>query len=309
MVENRAAPRCVLDLKAVLGEGPVWLPQDGTVWFVDIPQARIHRFEPGSGAHRTWNAPDRVAFLLPLDDGGFLCGMPDGLRRFDPVTGLFSPPHAVEADLPGNRLNDGTVDALGRIWFGSMDDAEQEASGGIYGIAARDGTLRVTRYDEGYVVSNGPAVSPDGRTLYACDSSRQTIYAFDIADDGRLMEKRLFARLEQGYPDGITADSEGGLWCCVFGGGRAMRFAPDGSVTDVVPFPCTYVTKLALGGEDRRTAYVTTARRDLTTEQAAREPEAGGVFTFRVTVPGQAQCSFRMQADQGLPTGDHPLAG
>lgn len=288
-------PACVLDIAAQLGEGPIWVAEEGAVWFVDIPQSRIHRFTPENCAHQSWQAPNRVAFIVPDAQGGFVCGLPDGLHHFDPASGVFTSVLPVEKAKPGNRLNDAAVSSAGALWFGTMHDGETLPAGALYRLTREDGSaggLHLSLHDEGYTVSNGPALSADGQTLYACDSPRQMIFAFDVTPQGSLRNKRIFATLDEGYPDGITVDEAGGLWCCVYGGGRAMRFAPDGQVTDIVRLPASFVTKLTLGGKDRRMAYVTTGRRNLSDAALAHQPQAGGLFAFRVSVPGLPQYAF-----------------
>ncbi|MBS1052199.1 SMP-30/gluconolactonase/LRE family protein [Gluconobacter kondonii] len=287
-------PECLLDLHATLGEGPIWIASEKSLYFVDIPEARIHRFTPATEVHESWSAPDRVAFLLPVEDGTFLAGMPDGLRRFDPKNGTFSDHKLVEPEKPGNRLNDGCVDPQGRLWFGTMDDGEEQPSGSIYRVVHERAALNLSHHDEGYTVSNGPAVSPCGKTLYVCDSPEQTIYAFDIQPDGELANERVFARLEQGYPDGIVTDSEGTLWCGVWGGSRVMRFRPDGTALPSIPMPVTNVTKVAFGGDDLKTVFVTTARKGLDAETLTKEPQAGSLFVFRTDVAGAPQQVFRL---------------
>lgn len=287
-------PECILDLRATLGEGPVWIAGEKSLYFVDILEAKIHRFTPSSRDHQTWSAPDRVAFLLPVADGTFLAGMPDGLRRFDPRTGSFSDHTIVEAEKLRNRLNDGCVDPQGHVWFGTMDDGEENPSGSIYRVVHDESGLHITHHDEGYTVSNGPAVSPCGKVLYVCDSPEQTIYAFDIKEDGDLANERVFARLDHGYPDGIVTDSEGTVWCGTWGGGRVARFKPDGTELPPIPMPVTNVTKVAFGGDDLKTVFVTTARKGLEAETLEKEPQAGSLFAFRTDVPGVPQQVFRL---------------
>jgi len=287
-------PRCVLDLRATLGEGPVWVQAEKALYFVDIREARVHRFVPETGAHESWRAPGPIGFVLPVADGTFLAGLQDGLHRFDPKTGIFDRHTAIEPDRPGNRLNDGCVDIEGRLWFGTMDNQEEAPTGSIYRVVHGKDGLRLSRHDEGYTVSNGPAVSPDGRTLYVCDSPEQTIFAFDLDAEGMPANRRVFAKFEHGYPDGIVTDSEGNLWCGTWGGGQVTRLRPDGSALPPIKLPCTNVTKVAFGGEDWKTVFVTTARKGLTAEQLEKEPQAGSVFAFRSGIAGNPQNAFRL---------------
>lgn len=291
-------PTCLLDFRATLGEGPVWVASEGAFYFVDILERRAYRYTLATGRLQGWDTPDRTGFLLPVNDGTFLAGLPDGLHRFDPKTGYFSHACTVEPDYPGNRLNDGCVDPQGRIWFGTMDDGEERDTGSLYRVEQKDGSLSVSHWDGGYTISNGPALSPCGKILYACDSPHQRVYAYDIDETGNLTNKRIFVTFTKGYPDGVVVDSQGNLWCGTWAGGQVTRFRPDGTEMEPIALPVSNVTKVAFGGDDSRTVFVTTARKGLSLEALAKEPQAGGVFAFRTDIPGQIQRTFHLHAQQ-----------
>lgn len=276
---------CIWPLGCTLGEGPLWW--QGAVWFTDIKEKSVHRFDPESGQKQSWHAPSEVGFLAPLENGHFIAGTKTGLYDFDPARGDFVLICSVEPGRPSNRLNDGAVDCDGRLWFGSMDDDETQASGMLYRF--HRGSL--TAMDSGYVITNGPAFSPDGRTLYHTDTLKRCIYAFDLGADGALTNKRVFALIEEGagYPDGPVVDSEGCLWTGLFGGWEARRYAPDGRLLQRFAFPVANVTKLAFGGENLTTVYATTARKGLDANALEAQPLAGGLFRFEASVCGQPQ--------------------
>jgi sugar lactone lactonase YvrE len=193
----------------------------------------------------------------------------------------------------GNRLNDGFVDAEGRLWFGSMHDAELAPTGGLYRLEPGGAPELV---DDGYCITNGPAASPDGRILYHTDTLDRVIYAFDLAADGRLSRKRVLAWIERprGYPDGPVVDAEGCLWTGLFGGWGLERYSPNGELIDRIELPCANVTKAAFGGEDLCTLYITTARKGLDETALADQPLAGGLYAVRVEVPGLPQNEVRL---------------
>ncbi|MFT3996513.1 MAG: SMP-30/gluconolactonase/LRE family protein [Asticcacaulis sp.] len=299
-------PTCILDLKATLGEGPVWSARDHALWFVDIKQKRVHRYAPDTGAHRTFHAPSEPGFLAPKQHGGFVVGCKTGLFDFDPVTGAFTLLSHVEPGLPTNRLNDGFVDAKGRLWFGSMDDDEERPTGRLYRYDARG--LKVM--DADYVITNGPAISPDGRTLYHNDTLKKHIYAFDLDEAGDIANKRLFAQLDadgprsnsesdsatkntgahgEGYMDGPLVDSAGNVWVGLFFGWGVHVYAPDGRLIRKVDLPVSNVTKIAFGGHDLKTVYATTAAKGLSADDLKQQPLAGGLFSFRSDIAGQPQ--------------------
>lgn len=273
---------CVWPLGALLGEGPLWWA--GALWFTDIKARKIHRFDPPTGAGKSWSSPSETGFLAPRRSGHFLAGTRTGLMDFDPASGHFTPLCEVEPTRPANRLNDGAVDPEGRLWFGSMDDAESRSTGMLYRF--HRGSL--APMDSGYVITNGPAFSPDGRVLYHTDTLERRIYAFDLGRDGALSNKRVFVEIEEGagYPDGPSVDSEGCLWTGLFAGWAVRRYDPAGRLVQTVPFPVANITKIAFGGEDLTTVYATTAAKGLDAAGLKAQPLAGGLFTFAAPVPG-----------------------
>ena len=278
-------PRNVWPLAAELGEGPVWVERDRALWFVDIKKQQIHRYDPASGARRSWDAPEQVGFILPAERGGFVAGLQSGLYHFDDNSGAFDLIVKVDEDLPANRLNDGTVDPKGRIWFGTMDNQERDRSGAFYCFA----NGKLTRTAIGNIaITNGPAVSPDGRILYVVDTLRGTIDAVDIDDDGTLGERRSYVRIDpsEGHADGPTIDAEGCVWISLYAGWEARRYSPTGELIERVRFPVANITKIAFGGDDLRTVYATTARQLLSREDIAKQPEIGDLFEFTADVPG-----------------------
>lgn len=286
-------PECLWDLGATLGEGAYWDTPTGSVWFTDIKRRHIHRFDPATGNRESWDAPDQPGFALPRTSGGLVVGMPHGLHHFDPGTGSFTLLQAVEEDRSGNRMNDGFPDPQGHLWFGSMDDAEEAPTGALYrwnGAAVPD------RREDGIIITNGPAQSPDGTILYHTDTLDRSTWAYRLNQDGTIADKRLFAQIEDGagYPDGMAVDNEGCVWIALFAGWGIRRYAPDGTLLGKVSFPVANVTKLAFGGDDLRTVYATTAAKGLSDAERAAQPLAGGLFTFRSPVAGLP--SYRVRA-------------
>ncbi|MEI9992452.1 MAG: SMP-30/gluconolactonase/LRE family protein [Rhizomicrobium sp.] len=268
-------PECVWPVAAMLGEGPLWSPAEQALWFVDIKKNHIHRYEPATGAKRTYDAPSSPGFLSP-DGDGFIVGLKDGLYRFDPRDGGFALLHRVDADKPGNRINDGARDAAGRLWFGTMDNGEEALTGRLYRLDA-DGPTVV---ESDICITNGPCSSPDGKIFYHTDTLKRTIYAYDLGADGDLSNKRVFTVIEEGagYPDGSIVDAEGCLWVGLFAGWAARRYSPQGKLLSTVRFPCANITKLAFAGP--ATVYAITAWKGLDDKARAEQPLAGGLFRF-----------------------------
>jgi sugar lactone lactonase YvrE len=172
-----------------------------------------------------------------------------------------------------------------------MHDPECEPTGALHRLD-RDGLVAV---DRDYVITNGPAISPDGRTLYHTDTLRRLIYAFDL-DGCTLSNRRIFATIEDGagYPDGPAVDAEGCVWTGLFGGWGLRRYAPTGEQLAFIRFPCANVTKPAFGGPELKTLYATTAWKGLSAAERAGQPLAGGLFRFAVDTPGLPQNELRL---------------
>ncbi len=281
---------CVWDLKATLGEGPIW--HDRALWFVDIKGHKIHRYEPTRGDAHVFNVPEPVTFLAPIaNTPHLLIGLKSGLYRFHPALGLQLLTQ-VEDPALDNRTNDATVDFHGRLWFGTMHDGETEKTGSLYRMDAEG----LARMDKGVCITNGPCISPDGKTFYHTDTLEKTIWAYDLSLTGMLSNKRVFVRLsiDDVYPDGSVVDSEGHLWTALWGGGAVIRISPAGEVVHRVELPAPNVTKVAFGGPDLKTLYITTARKGLSDETLAQYPLAGGLFAVPVHVAGQPQYEVRL---------------
>lgn len=268
----------------ITGESPLWDHRTGMLHWVDIRGPAILTFDPRTGATTRIPVAEEVGFVaLTAVPGRLVAGMQSGLFLVDLVTTTASPLIDVEADKPGNRINDGTVAPDGAVLFGTLD-RDYQAPSGTYWRYAKG---RLTHLGGAAIVTNGPAVSGDGSTVLTVDSVALTITRQRYRD-GVLAPQGTFATFPMGHgvPDGAAFDSEGFVWIAHYGGGRLSRFRPDGTVERSISVPAMQVTKCAFGGPDLRTLYITTAayRRSL-----ADEPLAGCLFKTTVDVPGLPQ--------------------
>ena len=216
-------PRLVWPVGALLGEGPAWFPDEGALRFVDIKGGKLHRYVPETGLKETATFDGQPSFIVSAGAGQCLIG--SGCQLL-PVAhdGVVGPPVAEVIMPTHNRTNDATVDCHGRLWFGTMDDSERLPTGAIYCLDK--GTLH--RMGGEAVVTNGPAISRDGATLYHVDSGRRTIWRHRVGDGPRLEGGEVFLQLTEsdGYPDGIVLDSEDCLWVAFWDGWGVRRYAP-----------------------------------------------------------------------------------
>lgn len=277
---------CIWQIQALLGEGPLWVAQENALYWVDILNQQVHRLEPASGQKRTWTFDEPITSLALRQSGGFVGTVPDGFVTINFDTQTTAPIVLPEKHLPGNRFNDGKVDGNGRFWAGSMNKQEKEASGTLYRL---DPDLSLHTLDEGYIITNGPAFSLDGQTMYHNDSAIGFVYAFDLHKDGMLAGKRPFQQLifaKDGAPDGMTVDSENCLWLAHYGGARLTRFAPTGEILETVPLPVPNVTSCTFGGPELDTLYITTASQNMLPAELEKYPLSGSLFAYQPGVKG-----------------------
>lgn len=274
----------------MLGEGPVWVEREAALYWLDIKGLKVFRFD-GNGDVRAWPTPFRIGSIAPRADGGFIAGTERGIALVDLHRGEFEIVAEPETDYPDNRFNDGKVDRSGRFWAGSMDDTEKSAAGTLYRI---DRDLGVSPIDGGYRVTNGPAFSPSGEIMYHNDSARRVTYAFDLDPEGSASNRREFIHhgAGEGYPDGMTVDSEGCLWIAFWDGWCVRRFSPEGECLATIEMPVSRPTSCAFGGINLDTLFITSARIGLDEGQLSREPQAGGLFVANAEVRGIAEQAF-----------------
>ncbi len=286
--EALPAPACQL------GESPFWHPDEGALYWCDIPGQALHRWVQAGGQHTQWSFDCEPASCAPLVGGGLLLAMRDGLWRFDTTTGQRH--HLADApyDTALLRFNDGKADPQGRFWVGSMYEPRTERAAALYRWAGG----RLDRMAGDITLSNGLAWSPDGRTMLWTDTTAHRIHAFDFDPaSGNLSRQRPFVdfapRLPDqpladyaGRPDGAAVDSAGTYWVAMYEGQRLVRLAPDGTRLADLPLPVRCATMPCFGGHDLRTLFITTARANRPADELAAQPLAGHVLTLRVDDPG-----------------------
>ena len=288
--ELRGAVECVWDARATLGEGTYWSSLSQALWWVDILERRLHRWEPAPATRRTWQFDEEVSAVAERADGhGLIVTLRRGFASVDPNVEPTEPRYLYRpAEEPaGNRFNDGKCDRQGRFWAGTMDFACQARTGALYRY---DPSGVCVRHALGYAVTNGPTWSLDQRTLYVNDTVGGRVHAYDFdAATGALSRPRVWRSFaaDDGVPDGMTTDALGRVWIAHWGGGCVSCHDPDsGAELGRVGLPTRHVTNCTFGGPQLRTLFITTARTGLSAQALQDEPLAGGLFAVDVATPG-----------------------
>ena len=271
---------CIQKVDAQLGETPLWDARTNQLWWIDIEQPRLWRLDPSTGETSSLPQPGTYLGSLALTQSGRQLVA----RDLDLVIldGAAATPFASTPDeiMPQTRLNDGRVDAKGRLWIGTMDNALSNGFGSLYRVDT-DGTMH--RQLNNVIVSNGIAFDPGGRHMYFTDTRRYITWKLTLDEAGdTVTDREVFADYSAtgDRPDGACIDADGCLWQAFFAGGKVVRYAPDGRIDREIALPATNPTCLCFGGPDLKTLFVTTAFKFLTPEQLAREPLAGSVFAI-----------------------------
>ncbi|WP_339522825.1 SMP-30/gluconolactonase/LRE family protein [Pseudomonas sp. EA_35y_Pfl2_R111] len=289
----------ILDARNATGESPVWSAAEQALYWVDIPAKRLHRWSAADGQSQSWLAPQMLGCIARSSDGGWIAGMQSGLFHLHPqADGQLSSRLLCEVEhaRPGMRFNDGRCDRQGRFWAGSMllDMAAAAPVGAMYRYSAsQDEPLNAQL--SGFIVPNGLAFSPDGRTMYLSDShpSVQAIWTFDYdIDSGKPHNRQLFVDMREhpGRPDGAAVDADGCYWICGNDAGQIHRFTPDGRLDRSLTVPVKKPTMCAFGGRNLDTLYVASIRPDGI--DLADQPLAGGVFALNPGVTGLEEPHF-----------------
>jgi sugar lactone lactonase YvrE len=276
-----AAEAEVINPEASFPEGPLW--HDGQLYYVEY----------GAGTGMTWDGEANAqvwqqdgcgpSAVVAAGDGNFLvtCYDANSLVRITPAGDTVETLSEDRAGQPLVGPNDAVLDAKGGVYFSASGiwDVAAPVDGRIFYLAP-DGTITEVANDIHY--SNGLALSPDGRTLYASEMAAQRVLRFEVNDDGTLGARYLFVRLGDlaadpaGVdiymgPDGLKTDATGNLYIAQFEGGRVLVTDPDGSLVRILLVPAPYVTNLTFG-ETEDTVFVTAA------SDAWSEPYPGQVY-------------------------------
>lgn len=271
---------------ALTGELPLWDDERKVLWWIDIQGQRLFSYSPENQNVQAFPVASQIGVIALGESGQLVLGMEDGLWLFSPEEVQFDPLCQIEAEITDNRLNDGKVDPYGRLWFGSMNRVHLGAPTGSLYCRDQEGKIHPAKTD--IQVPNGICFSPDGRILYFTDSPRQKIYSYDLsADSVSLSNEKLVYEYEgDAKPDGICADTEGGLWVAVVGAGRVDRLHANGTLDFSISVPVSRPTMPLIGGPTNTTLFITSQRRFLSPGDLTEQPHAGGLMSVDVDFQG-----------------------
>ena len=283
------APHVLIPCANKLGESVVWHQATQRLIWLDLLDPAIFIHEDGDQAQRRGlplEAP--LGALVAAEDPDIMViTHHGGIVTYRISDGVIRPFGNPEGKRDAVAYNDGKVDRFGRFWVGTSHIDEKDPRGALWCVLPSG---EATLGDVGFAVSNGPACSPDGRTLYFNDTLGRRTLRYEISPNDTYPRNRTILTQydsEEGYPDGITVDAEGCLWVAHWEGGRITRLSPEGERLQTYKFPVSNVTSLCFGGQTYERLFVTTAK-----DPRKEEPEAGHLFVLEAGVRGLPEPLF-----------------
>ena len=283
-------PEIIVDQRCVTGECPLWHPDEQRLYWVDIPSAKLFRYDPKDGTHETFDVGEPVGGFTIQQDGALLLFMAHGAVRLW-RNGFIG---TVIEELPeerNNRFNDVIADPEGRVFCGVM--STEERAGRLYRLD-HDGTIMPLL--DGIGTSNGMGFTPDRKAMYYTDTRRHEIYLFDYdRASGDISNRRVFVKVPdgEGKPDGLTVDADGCVWSARWDGHCLVRYSAGGELLTRIEFPVRRVSCATFGGPDYMDMFVTTAGGNDTSENGEHagalfhlDPGVRGVREFRSRITG-----------------------
>jgi D-xylonolactonase len=281
-------PTLIADYNCVTGEGPLWHPEEGRLYWTDIPTGRMFRYDPQTGQHEQFYSGDVVGGFTLQEDGALLLFMARGAVKIWRDGTLTTVIDELEGETD-SRFNDVSADPAGRVFCGTM--SSDSHAGRLYRLDP-DGSIRAVV--EGVGTSNGMGFTLDRSQMYHTDTRAHEIYLYDYDQEtGEISNRRVFVHVsddDPGRPDGMTVDAEGCVWSARWEGNCVVRYAPDGTEDRRITFPAKKITSIAFGGPDYTDMYVTSAGGD---NKAENGPGAGALFHLNLGIRGLPE--FRSQ--------------
>ena len=251
----------------ILGEGITYSSDSDNLFWLDINnQSKLYKLNLGNDEREIFELPEIVTATSIKSQYEIILVSNNGISLFDLQTKRFIKKISIEDNIPKTRSNDGASDALGRMWFGTMQNNFDE-NGNDISINQNIGKLykvdinkKITLVEEGLGIPNTFVWSPDNSKFYFTDTSNGKILNYDFhLETGELSNKKELFNFNRGHPDGSTIDTDGCIWNCRWGGSCVVRFTPTGEVDQIIEMPVENITNCVFGGKDMKTLFITTA--------------------------------------------------
>jgi len=255
------------DCNNSLGEGITYSSSNNNLYWLDIGNvSKLYSLDLSSNKKEIFELPEIVTATSIKSQNELILATTNGLKLFNTSNKKFESVVNIENQQSLTRSNDGASDALGRFWFGTMQNNFDKNGNGIplkenigklYKV---DTNKKISVVEEGLGIPNTFVWSPDNTNFYFTDTLNGTLLSYDFElESGELSNKKNFATFDRGHPDGSTIDTDGCVWNCRWGGSCIVRFTPSGKVDQIIEMPVQNITNCIFGGSDMKTLFITTA--------------------------------------------------
>ncbi|MDC0216720.1 SMP-30/gluconolactonase/LRE family protein [Pelagibacteraceae bacterium] len=255
------------DCNNSLGEGITYSSSNNNLYWLDIGNiSKLYSLDLSSNKKEIFELPEIVTATSIKSQNELILATTNGLKLFNTSNEKFESVVNIENQQSLTRSNDGASDALGRFWFGTMQNNFDKNGNGIplkenigklYKV---DTNKKISVVEEGLGIPNTFVWSPDNTNFYFTDTLNGTILSYDFElESGELSNKKNFATFDRGHPDGSTIDTDGCVWNCRWGGSCIVRFTPSGKVDQIIEMPVQNITNCVFGEKDMKTLFITTA--------------------------------------------------
>ena len=260
----------LVDCNNSLGEGITYSSSNNNLYWLDIGNvSKLYSLDLSSNKKEIFELPEIVTATSIKSQNELILATTNGLKLFNTSNKKFESVVNIENQQSLTRSNDGASDALGRFWFGTMQNNFDKNGNGIP-IKENIGKLykvdtnkKISVIEEGLGIPNTFVWSPDNKHFYFTDTLNGTILSYNFElESGELSNKKNFATFDRGHPDGSTIDTDGCVWNCRWGGSCIVRFTPSGKVDQIIEMPVQNITNCVFGGKDMKTLFITTASND-----------------------------------------------
>ena len=293
MLIKNSKPICIWKNKSLLGEGTLWVPTLNSIFFVDIKKKKIFILNTKTKRKKIFRVNKEIGFVTHIKENVFILGSKSELRIVNLKNKKIIFSTKIEPRLINNRINDGKTDSVGRLWFGTMDNFERKKnSGSLYCL---DNSLKLHKIDSKYYITNGPAFL-NKNNFYHTDSGRRIIYKIKINSKFQIVKKSIFIKFskKEGSPDGMTTDIKNNLWVCHYHGACISAYDLKGTKIHQIYLPVKNVTNCTFGDLKNDELFISTARKDMNSNELKKYPLSGSLFRVKMNVKGKKTTSFKI---------------
>ena len=288
-------PNVIWKAKTFLGEGVFWVPSHKKVYFVDIKKKKIFIFNTLNNRKSIIKVDKEIGFLAHIKNNIFILGLKRELRIVNLRSKKIIKSIDIEKKILNNRLNDGKVDLVGRLWFGTMDSLERNIKNGS--LYCLDKNFNLNKVDSNYIITNGPAFLSKN-IFYHTDSRLKMVYKIKIDNNYKIINKKIFIQFDKnnGSPDGMTLDNKKNLWVCHYGGSCISVYNKEGKKIHHIDFPTKNITNCVFGGKDNSELFVTSAIKSKNKLDKQQLKYSGCLFSVKTNLNGFVPKKFDYKA-------------